>query len=60
MPQSSRMAVRGSGAVDRFPEHFALRESVSDSAQESRGMPAPIRPDLGEDFDEQGRFCVFG
>jgi len=40
--------------------HDLLHESVSDLPGDSRPIPAWIRPELGERFDEQGQFYVLG
>jgi hypothetical protein len=57
-------AGRASGArasrAGKFMGISISGESVSNLSRRSRRMPAPIRPDLGEGFDEQGRFCVLG
>jgi hypothetical protein len=34
--------------------------STNRSNHLSRPMPAPVRPELGEGFDEEGQICVFG
>jgi hypothetical protein len=34
--------------------------STNQSTHLLRRMPAPVRPELGEGFDEEGQICGFG